>query len=297
MMKRGTALIAFGSLGLLLWWLSKQVEAAPPPEVPPEPPPEPPPGKALLMVDTTPIKGSIFVNGVYQGIAPLTLELDPGTYIVSFGGITGYITPPPQTITLIEGGTAEMSATYSQMTPLPPPPEPGSLEGYITDAMTGSPVARVSVGLLKGGKWRYTARTSAEGIYLMPQIAPDTYFLYCYDYTTRYYAPEGKRITIQSGKRSRADLTVVSMDYGRVYGFAYDGKTGTPLEGILVEVLAQDFSTYTNSKGYYETGFLRTGTFVFRFSDPSGRYETADVSGEIKIWFNPVSAGMEQRLQ
>jgi len=73
-------------------------------------------GKAKLTIDTEPIKGGIYLNGDYQGVAPITLELDPGTYAVGFGDVEGWITPPDYYSTLVEGDTVTVVGTYQTVT-------------------------------------------------------------------------------------------------------------------------------------------------------------------------------------
>jgi hypothetical protein len=92
------------ALGFLAW-LAWRAGAAPPP---------PPPGKAILSIDTTPVKGNVFINGVLVGTAPIRVELDPGTYTVSFGPVSGYITPADILITLAEGQTVERTVVYEE---------------------------------------------------------------------------------------------------------------------------------------------------------------------------------------
>lgn len=107
-------------LGLLavgyLVYTSREAEAGPPP-----PPPPPPPGKATLNIYTTPAGAEVFVDGESYGPSPLSLEMDPGTYIVSFGNLTGYYTPDDISITLNEGDAKEITQEYTESTE--PPPE------------------------------------------------------------------------------------------------------------------------------------------------------------------------------
>ncbi len=77
--------------------------------------PGPPPTKAILSVDTAPVKGGIYLDGVYQGIAPMTFELDPGTYTVGFGDVQGYMTPPPYYAVLHEGEIVAVTGTYESL--------------------------------------------------------------------------------------------------------------------------------------------------------------------------------------
>lgn len=78
-----------------------------------------PPEKATINIDTTPVKGEVLLNGVSQGIAPVSLSVDPGTYIISFGDISGYTTPSPQTIIVIAG---EIRNVFGEYIIIPPPP-------------------------------------------------------------------------------------------------------------------------------------------------------------------------------
>lgn len=70
------------------------------------------PEKATLIVDTNPIKGEVFVNGTSWGSAPQSRSVDPGTYTVSFGAVSGYVTPSDQTVTLAAGDTKTVLGTY-----------------------------------------------------------------------------------------------------------------------------------------------------------------------------------------
>jgi len=47
----------------------------------------PPPDRGILSIDTTPVKGEVFVDGVSWGVAPQNREMNPGTYFVEFGEV------------------------------------------------------------------------------------------------------------------------------------------------------------------------------------------------------------------
>jgi len=72
----------------------------------------PPPGKAILSVDTTPVKGRVYIDGSFVATAPWADVLDPGTYVVSFGEMEGYITPEPVEVTLDEGDIVDVTGEY-----------------------------------------------------------------------------------------------------------------------------------------------------------------------------------------
>ncbi len=71
------------------------------------------PRKAMLTVDTAPIKGRVYVDGSLWGIAPQMRQLDPGTYTVTFGDYLGYLTPSPQVVTLAEDESRTVTGVYA----------------------------------------------------------------------------------------------------------------------------------------------------------------------------------------
>jgi hypothetical protein len=85
-------------LGFMASWLS-QAQAAPPTQ-------------GTLAVDTTPVKGPVYLNGALQGTAPITVNLDPGPYTVSFGDVEGYVTPQSITVSIVAGETTTVTGIY-----------------------------------------------------------------------------------------------------------------------------------------------------------------------------------------
>jgi len=63
-----------------------------------------------LVAATFTISGSVDFSG--GGISTTLQNVPIGTYIVTFGSASGYITPPQQTQTLLAGGTLRLSANY-----------------------------------------------------------------------------------------------------------------------------------------------------------------------------------------
>lgn len=117
-----------------------------------------PPEKATLKVDTTPVKGEVFVDGSSWGTAPQTRSVDPGSYTVSFGDVSGYITPPAQTVTLAVGETKTVIGTYEAVVPdfsMSVGPTSGSVVqgGSVTATVSITSIAGFdeTVGLLASG--------------------------------------------------------------------------------------------------------------------------------------------------
>jgi hypothetical protein len=76
-----------------------------------------PPTTGLLVIDTTPVKGTVYINGTKEGTAPISKEVEVGDYTVSFGDIQGWNTPPPQTITVPPGERVPITGTYTKPAP------------------------------------------------------------------------------------------------------------------------------------------------------------------------------------
>jgi hypothetical protein len=70
--------------------------------------------KGYLHVITSPIAGDIFVNNEYRGTKDINIELEQGTYTVTFGNVAGYATPAPLNITINPGFTALVTIEYTK---------------------------------------------------------------------------------------------------------------------------------------------------------------------------------------
>lgn len=81
---------------------------------PPSAPATPRPQKyGYISVTTSPVSGSILMDGNYQGIGSVNGPSDAGLSItVSFGDVAGYITPSPQSVYINEGQTVHVTGMY-----------------------------------------------------------------------------------------------------------------------------------------------------------------------------------------
>lgn len=94
------------------------------------------PTTGFVVVDTDPVKGNIWVGGIDQGIAPVgPIELDIGTYMISFGLVEGWITPAADTATIVGGKTTGIVGKYTK-----PPSEETWYEKYVKYALIGGGV-------------------------------------------------------------------------------------------------------------------------------------------------------------
>lgn len=67
-----------------------------------------------LNVDTTPVKGEVFVEAESWGTAPQERDLAPGFYTVSFGDVPGYVTPDPVEAEVTANQTTYVNEVYTE---------------------------------------------------------------------------------------------------------------------------------------------------------------------------------------
>jgi len=107
-----------------------------------------------LTIQTTPVTGEVFVNGVSWGSAPQARRLAPGQYTVSFGQVAGYATPEQQIATVGPDGTVSVVGTYVPMRRL-------------TITVDGQGSVRPSGGDFKEGTQLGLTAIPAEGSYFV----------------------------------------------------------------------------------------------------------------------------------
>lgn len=72
----------------------------------------------LLKVSTTPVSGEVYVNGSFIGRGYAVAELKVGSYLVSFGPVTGYVNPAYQTVIIQRDRTTEVTGVYVVLPPI-----------------------------------------------------------------------------------------------------------------------------------------------------------------------------------
>lgn len=78
---------------------------------------EAPPETGTLTIYTEHVKGEVFVDGESWGISPQTRELETGLYDVSFGEVSGYVTPDPVEAEVKVNETTNVLGTYTEIPP------------------------------------------------------------------------------------------------------------------------------------------------------------------------------------
>lgn len=111
--------------------------------------------QGTLLINTVPVSGTVYVNGVPEGTAPVSLPLNTGEYVIIFGDVAGYIAPPGQIATVTEGATTEITGVY---TPLPLE----EISGTVTDLASNLPIEGATVRANT-----YVTTTVADGTYVL----------------------------------------------------------------------------------------------------------------------------------
>ena len=68
-----------------------------------------------LSITTTPVRGAIYIDYIFKGTSFWSGDLAIGSHVVSFGNVDGYITPPPQMVTVIADQTYYVIGAYKKL--------------------------------------------------------------------------------------------------------------------------------------------------------------------------------------
>ena len=72
----------------------------------------------ILTVTTTPVRGAIFVDNIFRSTSFWSGSVNSGDHIVSFGDVSGYITPLPQTVTVMTNQAISVIGVYRKVVSL-----------------------------------------------------------------------------------------------------------------------------------------------------------------------------------
>ena len=126
---------------------------------------------SLRVATDPPLPATIFVDGVPRDDWGMWQSMPPGTYAVSFGPVSGYLTPPPQTVTVIAGRLTVVTGRYlasdhwtpASESPLPPAREGHDLVDLVAHGLLLLFGGRTQVGLGSTGllddTWTYDPAT------------------------------------------------------------------------------------------------------------------------------------------
>ncbi len=209
-------------------------------------------GSVVLISTET---GSQLTNTVSDGFGQFLVEgLNPGSYraIVSADGFS----TQTASFTIRSGIQTVLSFALT--------PQPGTIQGTIINQQTGQPIggaAIVARFLSPSGPIIATTLSDAQGIYVIPNLAPNVYTVIA---TADSFGSGEASVNVPANQTVSADL-LLSENPAEVEGTVRSASTGSPLPNTLVRlyndagVLLQSIETDAN--GFYRITGIRSGQY------------------------------------
>ena len=192
-------------------------------------------------------------NGDY-----LITGLQPGNYVIKAGaagyqlGVQGVSVVADQTVT----------ANFSLS------PDPGTISGTVTDAITLNPIAGASVQILQGTTLLSSGLTDSNGNFIFPSFAPGSY-------TITVSAAGYQTFSISTQVVSdRTTTTAIALqdNPGTLSGTVIDSSSMQPISGVIIDLLqglALVATTQTDANGQYILSQLPPGSYTLRATAPN----------------------------
>jgi Carboxypeptidase regulatory-like domain/Calcineurin-like phosphoesterase len=153
----------------------------------------------------------------------------------------------------------------------------GSINGSVTDAVTGSPLTNASI-TYSGG----STTTDANGKYSLSGVPAGSNSVTASDTA---YTSQGKTVTVTTGATTTQDFALSPLS-GSVSGRVTDAATSQPLAGATVSYPGG--STLSDGSGMYSFPSVTEGTYTFsaNFAGHSAQSKTATVGAAAMVTLN-----------
>jgi len=191
-----------------------------------------------LSIDTTPVKGAVFVNGSFWGPAPVSRQVDTATYTISFGALPGYISPADQVIAVLQNTTTAATGVYTQ------------IPSYNVTVNSG-PIAGVSFtidGALYQTNWEGSLMDGSHTI-IMPSLWIVGTQAYSFEHWEDGNTDPSRTLSLSADTTINATYGSYLGPVGTVNGTVIDSNSGEPIAGALLT--AEGYSTRTATNGTY----------------------------------------------
>jgi hypothetical protein len=141
----------------------------------------------------------------------------------------------------------------------------GALDGYVTEASSGSPIAGVSVNAADDQRHSYYTTTQVNGYYTRTLVSST------YTVTAEVYGYEPitiSHINVTSNTVTSLDIPLVTLPTYSVSGHVYDSVTGQPLGGSVQFTDAPVPPVSSEPDGFYSISVAK-GSWNIRATAPS----------------------------
>ncbi|MBN1550265.1 carboxypeptidase regulatory-like domain-containing protein [bacterium] len=177
----------------------------------------------------------------------------------------------------------------------------GYLLGTVRDELSGNPIYDMDLDLYDD-QWNwvdYSDHTDSRGEFLIGALPFGSYYLNCDPTSTQGYIPEffndafwpgDATLILLSETRDVEDLDFDLKPGGFISGRVTDTDTNNPVDDIVIEVYATDWSllplheAVSRSDGTYTAHGIPTGSYYVKASPPAGSYYSEE------YYFNSPSA-------
>lgn len=155
-----------------------------------------------------------------------------------------------------------------------------TIEGVVTDAITGLPIQGALVDAVRGDQVRYSDTTAIDGSYSLTGINPSNY--------TLVVSASGYQTKSVGVKPANNQTTIVNVQLipngGLIEGVVSDSTTTLPISGATIAIF-QDriliLTTTTNGSGFYSAPNLAPGNYVVLATD--SMYQTQLKGGIVQV--------------
>lgn len=210
-------------------------------------PEEPLDPQGQLSIDTTPVKGTVFVNGSLWGTAPISRQVDAGNYTISFGALPGYFSPANQLINVLQNTTTAATGVYTQIPShsLTVNSEPITGASFTID---GAPHQTNWIGSLLEGSHTIN----------MPSVLIVGTQIYNFEQWENGNTSPSRTLSLSTDTTFNATYDPYLGPVGTVNGTITGSDGGEPIAGAIVTT--KGYSTETTANGTY-TLEVATGTY------------------------------------
>ena len=184
--------------------------------------------------------------------------LQPGSYVIK-ANAAGYQIGV-QGVTVVANQTVIANFSLS--------PNPGTIEGIVTDATTTNSISGASVQIFQGTALLSSGLTDASGNFSFPNFAPGSYTI---TVTASNYQTTSISAQVVSDQTTAVAMTLQG-NPGTLSGVVVDSSSSQPVSGVVIDLLQGlnlVATTQTDASGQYLLPQLAPGSYTLRATAPN----------------------------